>query len=80
LVCALLGARLGTNPINQLSKKWGLNVVPNDGTDVVFYDNHVKVNGTKAYNDFNDALDATYDLARTFFNFRYPIALNLNSN
>ncbi|KAI8582496.1 hypothetical protein K450DRAFT_206140 [Umbelopsis ramanniana AG] len=54
---------LGTNPVNQLSKKWGLQVAVNDGTDVVFYDNHGKVNGTKTYNDFNDALDKTYDFA-----------------
>jgi hypothetical protein len=52
--------------VNQLSKKWGLQVAVNDGTDVVFYDNHGKVNGTQTYNDFNDALDATYDLARMY--------------
>lgn len=57
---------LGTNPVNQLSKKWGLQVAVNDGADVVFYDNHGKVNGTKTYNDFNDALDATYNLARMY--------------
>jgi polyamine oxidase len=57
---------LGSNPVNQLSKKWGLKVTPNDGADVVFYDNHGKINGTKEYNDFNDALDATYGVARMF--------------
>jgi hypothetical protein len=41
-----------------------LDIVENDYDDVAFYDNHGKINGTKAYNDFNDALDASYDLAR----------------
>ncbi|GAB5585858.1 hypothetical protein Unana1_00758 [Umbelopsis nana] len=54
---------LGSNPVNQLAKKWGLKVAPNDGADVVFYNKHGKINGTKAYNDFNDALEATYSLA-----------------
>ena len=57
---------LGSNPVNQLAKKWGLKVAPNDGADVVFYNNHGKIDGTKAYNDFNDALEATYSLARTY--------------
>lgn len=54
---------LGTNPIYELAKKWGLDIVENNYDDLAFYDNHGKINGTKAYNDFNDALDASYDLA-----------------
>ncbi|KAG2173264.1 hypothetical protein INT43_004638 [Umbelopsis isabellina] len=54
---------LGTNPIYELAKKWDLDIVENNYDDLAFYDNHGKINGTKAYNDFNDALDASYDLA-----------------
>ncbi|KAG0741670.1 hypothetical protein G6F23_007406 [Rhizopus arrhizus] len=54
---------LGTNPVNELAKKYKLHTVPTDGDDVLFYDEHGKVNGTEAYKKFNNYYDEMSDNA-----------------
>lgn len=57
---------LGTNPVNELAKKYKLHTVPTDGDDVLFYDEHGKVNGTEAYKKFNNYYDEMSDNASKF--------------
>ncbi|KAF7732132.1 hypothetical protein EC973_006387 [Apophysomyces ossiformis] len=40
---------LGTNPINELRKKYGLKTARTNGDDVVFYNEHGKAEGEKEY-------------------------------
>jgi polyamine oxidase len=60
---------LGTNPINELAKKWGLKTVSDNSDNVVFYDNHgpikdtKSVNATDIYNNFWDAYDTANNIA-----------------
>ncbi|RCH92099.1 hypothetical protein CU098_009565, partial [Rhizopus stolonifer] len=48
---------LGTNPINELAKKYDLKTAETDGDDVLFYGEQGKINGTATYNKFNDYYD-----------------------
>ncbi|CAO3672569.1 unnamed protein product [Umbelopsis ramanniana] len=60
---------LGTNPINELAKKWGLKTVSDDSDNVVFYNNHgpikdtKSVNATDIYNTYLDAYDSANNMA-----------------
>ncbi|KAI9497881.1 hypothetical protein BDB00DRAFT_969480 [Zychaea mexicana] len=54
---------LGTNPINILRKKYGLETAANDGANVVFYDDTGPVNYTEAFNTYGDAYDRMSELA-----------------
>ncbi|KAI7853467.1 amine oxidase [Circinella umbellata] len=54
---------LGTNPVNVLREKYGLKTTPNNGDDVIFYDENGLVNFTEAYNTFGEAYDRMSELA-----------------
>ncbi|KAI9274365.1 hypothetical protein BDA99DRAFT_545476 [Phascolomyces articulosus] len=56
---------LGSNPINILSKKYGLETAANDGDDVVFYDENGLVNHTASYDSFGEAYDRMTELAQS---------------
>ncbi|KAF7732130.1 hypothetical protein EC973_006385 [Apophysomyces ossiformis] len=54
---------LGTNPINELRKKYKLKTGVTKGEDVVFYNEHGKTEGKKEYDRFNEAYEALSKLA-----------------
>ncbi|KAI8384350.1 uncharacterized protein BYT42DRAFT_562210 [Radiomyces spectabilis] len=55
---------LGTNPVNQLRKKYGLKTAETDGDDVVFYTEGGKIdNGTEVYKKFNEVYERMNDMA-----------------
>jgi polyamine oxidase len=54
---------LGTNPINEMAKKWGLKTVSDNSDNVAFYNNHGPINATKEYNAFWDAYGTANDIA-----------------
>ncbi|KAG0168652.1 hypothetical protein DFQ28_004578 [Apophysomyces sp. BC1034] len=50
---------LGTNPINELRKKYKLKTAVTNGDDVTFYDQNGKIKGgKKTYDRFNEAYEA----------------------
>lgn len=60
---------LGTNPINELALKYKLKTAPSDSSDVVWYSDKGKYNGTALYNELNDHYDTMLGIACKFFSF-----------
>lgn len=54
---------LGTNPINQLALKYNLSTAFSDSTDVQWYGEKGKYNGTDTYNSLDEKFDKFLDIA-----------------
>lgn len=55
---------LGTNPINELAKKYKLNTASTNGDDVVFYGEKGKIDGEAKYKKFNGYFEKMTDNVR----------------
>jgi polyamine oxidase len=53
---------LGTNPINQLALKYNLSTAFSDSTDVLWYGEKGKYNGTDTYNALDKAFEKVLDI------------------